>query len=205
MIRVALADDHPIIREGLERWMHTVDDVTIVGVASDYASLHEILEGANPDVVVVDYSMPGLTGATSIGQIVERGHAVVVFSLLEREEVLRSLVEVGIAGFVSKSQPVSELLEVVRAVAGGERVLPSFEDAEPRPHELLSERERGILDRVLLGQTPKEIAFDLEVSTSSVYTYVERIRKKLGVESTQGLIQYAHRVGLVDGGAHRGS
>ena len=199
MIQVVLADDHPIIREGLERWIQTVEDVSLLGVASDYTSLQALLADVTPDVVVIDYSMPGLSGVASVGQFIERGHKIVMFSFLERDEVLRSLVEVGISGFVSKSQPVSELLKVVRAVAQGERVLPSWQDSEPRPHERLSERERWVLDRVLLGQTPKEMAFELEVATSSVYTYVERIRKKLGVDSTQGLIQYAHRVGLVDG------
>ena len=199
MIRLVAIDDHPVITEGLARWADQLTHLELVGVANSLHDLPLLLEDApEPDVLVLDYRMPGVTGVDSIVDVARRGLAVVVFSSIEDAHVIGALRAGGVRGFVSKSASIRELISAIEQVASGSTVFPETRDA-CLPHEELSERERLVFEQLILGSTPKEIAYELDLATSSVYTYAERVRRKLGVESTAELVGYAYSVGLLGG------
>ncbi len=195
MIRIAMADDHPVVTDGLLMWLAGEPDVEVVATASSLDELEPQLDAAAPDVLVLDFRMPGVRGVRTVAALAARGYTIVIFSLLEEGPTKRALTRCGIKAFVPKSQSAARLVEVVRLVHAGQTHLP--DDSEPLPHEQLSDRERLVFDRLIDRCSPKEIAFDLGISTSSVYTFVERVRSKLGVETTMDVIAYAHSMGLV--------
>lgn len=206
MIRVFLADDHPVIVSGLERLFAGEPDITVSGTAAD---LRDVSIPADVDVLVLDVSMPGMRGAETLATLTE--HAPVLLFTLEPESTLVvELLRAGARGVVSKSAPVAELLAAIRAVSRGGRVIPAplavrvASPGEGAPHEALSERERAIFARLVRGASPKTIAFELGLTASTVYTYAERVRQKLGVQSQTELVDYAHRMGLTGKGSFEG-
>ena len=199
MIRLVAIDDHPIITEGLARWADQLAHLELLGVANALYELPRLLEdGHEPDVLVLDYRMPGVNGVESIIEVARQGFAVVVFSSIEEVHIINALRAGGVRAFVSKSSPIRDLIAVIEQVASGNTVFPEAA-AVTLPHEELSERERLVFEQLILGSTPKEIAYELDLATSSVYTYAERVRRKLGVESTAELVGYAYSVGLLGG------
>ena len=195
MIRIALADDHPVIVDGITRWVEGEPDLEVVASANSLDALIPQLDAPAPDVLVLDFRMPGVDGVSTLAALAASGWSVIVFSLLEEPATRRALVGCGVRGFVSKSEPLRHLVDVIRRVASGQTDLP--DETAPLLHEQLSERERLVFDLVIKGMTPKEIAYELELTTSSVYTYAQRVRAKLGVESSREVIDYAHAMGLV--------
>ncbi len=203
MIQLYVADDHPVVVEGLERYVALHDDLTWLGSASSIDALNEALDAITPDVLVLDVQMPGNTGVDTVRSLVERGLRVVLFTLNPPDRQIAALVAAGAQGFVSKSLPLAELIAGVRAVAAGERHVPEALDAlasevesAPLPHEQMTKREHQVFVRLARCETPKEIAFDLELSQSTVYTYVDRVRDKLGVSTLAEVVRYAAEHGL---------
>lgn len=192
LLRVVVADDHPVVLSGLVAFLDQQEGLTVVGQRGDATQLGE----ESFDVAVVDVRMPGVTPAT-VAALAERG-AVVLFTRNPRGDHIAALLEAGARGLVSKDAPLETLASAVRAVADGGTFLP---EREVRPHEQLSGRERAVFDALIRGRRPKEIAFDLELSLSTVYTYAERVRKKLELEDVRELVAYAHREGLLDDGS----
>lgn len=212
MIRVFLADDHPVVVSGLERLFAGVADVEVVGAAND---LRDVTASAlaEADVLVLDVSMPGMRGAETLAALpalASRRLPVLLFTLEPESAQVVELLRAGAAGVVSKSARMDELLAALRAVASGRRAVPPELEAraarggEGSPHDTLSERERAIFARLVRGVTPKTIAFELGLSPSTVYTYAERVREKLGVQSQVELVDYAHRAGLLGKGSLEG-
>lgn len=201
MIQIAVADDHPIILDGLLRWLKDVEDIEVVCARSSLTELEHEIPALAPDLLVLDFRMPGMNGVQSVANLAERGWSVVIFSFLQEDEIIGALERAGARAFVSKHEPVAKLVEVIRCVASGQTVFPDH-DTTPQPHEQLSKRERLVFNCIIEGKTPKEIAFECDLASSSVYTYAERVRRKLGVESTQGIVQYAYSVGLIDPREH---
>lgn len=196
MIRIIMADDHPIIVDGLLRWMKEESDLEVIVTANSLDEATPLIEQHQPDVVVLDFRMPGMSGASSIIPLAQAGHRVIIFSFLDESALIQSIEQAGAMAFVSKHEPVARLVEVIRLVHQGQACFPDI-DAVPVPHEHLSQRERLVFDLLILGHTPKEIAYEVDIAVSSVYTYSERVRRKIGVDSTQALIQYAYNVGLL--------
>jgi two-component system invasion response regulator UvrY len=209
VIRVFLADDHPVIVSGLERLFASIEDIEVVGTAHDLRHL-EALTLPDVDVLVLDVSMPGMHGRETIALLTQRFAPVLLFTLEPESAQVVALLRGGAAGVVSKSAPVDVLLAAIRTVAAGARVVaPELEArassaGEGWPHEALSEREHAIFVRLIRGVSPKTMAFDLGLSPSTVYTYAERVRLKLGVSSQVELVDYAHRAGLLGKGSHEG-
>ena len=204
-LRVFIADDHPVMVAGLERILASVADIEVAGVAHDIAALH----AANPqniDIIVLDVSMPGMRGAETM-QALRLYAPVLLFTLEPESAQVVELLRAGGSGVVSKSARVEVLLDAIRTVAAGGRAIPIpmaervAAGGEGWPHESLSERELAIFHRLIRGNAPKSVAFDLQLAASTVYTYAERIRHKLGVDSQAGLMDYAHRAGLLGKGS----
>jgi DNA-binding NarL/FixJ family response regulator len=218
-IRVLLADDHDILREGLKALLSMQGDMIIVGEAYTGREAVELAERLKPDVVLLDVSMPELDGLEACRRI--RAHhsqvQVLILTMHEREDYLRQALEAGAAGYLVKRTAAAELRLAVRAVARGDTFLsPSMaralvqhylslreEGAAPGasaadPYESLSGREREVLKLVAEGCTNQDIADQLVLSVKTVQAHRARLMEKLGLRDVTHLVRYAVRRGLVD-------
>lgn len=207
MIRVIVADDHPIVRHGLGRLIDLEPDLKLVAEAADGAELIAIL-GQHPcDVLVLDLSLPHLRGLELLAAIKERwpALAVLVFSVHPEDNFSLYLMDAGAAGYLSKDRMIDQVLGAIRCVAAGR---PYITDrlAELRhergsdalaPHQRLSAREYQVFTRMIQGMNVSAIAAELEISASTASNHVSRIREKLGVESNGEIVIYAVRAGLL--------
>ena len=212
-LRILLADDHKIVREGLRLLINSQPDMQVVGEAANGREVLVKARELKPDVVVMDLSMPELNGL----QATERLKAehpkmkVVALTAHEDESYLRQLCKVGAAGYVLKRSAGDELVKAISEVAKGglyfdptlaNRALasqraPSTANGEPRAAEL-SEREKDVLIQLAWGYSNKEIAAKLNISVKTVETYKVRIGEKLGLRSRSDIVQYAMRQGWMN-------
>jgi len=211
-IHVLLADDHAIVREGLKSLINSQADMQVIGEAADGLCAVSLTSELNPDVVVVDVSMPGLNGAQVTTQLRanQPDRKVLVLTVHEDKGYLRLLLEAGAAGYVLKRAAAAELIQAIRAVAGGGTYLDptlagSVVDDCVRPmieRELpaveLSEREAEVVRLIALGYSNKEIAAQLKVSVKTVETYKTRSMEKLHIRSRVDIVRYAIRRGWLE-------
>lgn len=209
MIRVFITDDHEIVREGLKRIVSDTEDMVVCG---DAASGEELLRRAETeawDVLVLDINLPGINGLEVIQRIgaTKPGTKIVAFTMYDEASHALRVMRAGAKGFLSKTRPPVELLDAIRKVHSGGRYVTSslaeymFEkdiDLKKEPHQTMSAREYEIFLLLGKGKKPKEIAEQLEVSYSTVTTYVSRVKSKLSVNSIGEIVQYAFRHRLTD-------
>jgi DNA-binding NarL/FixJ family response regulator len=210
VIRLVIADDHPIVREGLHRIVAEHPDMSVVGEAADGDRLQELLQDLTADVLLLDISMPGLPFLEMMQHLrttFPRLRVLVVSAHPEDQYALRSL-RAGAAGYLTKNHTPDELAEAIRRVHQGARFVTStlaealaFElDPEyDRPlHDRLSEREYQVLVSLGAGRSLKEIAAEMALSPKTVSTYRARVLNKLGLKTTAELIRYAIEQRLTD-------
>lgn len=201
-IRVLLADDHAVVREGLKAVISATPGFEVVGEAPDGPTALAMAESLDPDVVVMDVSMSGMTGAEATAKLKEAnpGRRVVAMTVHEDRGYLRLLLEAGAAGYVLKRSAAEDLVRAVRAVAeGGTYLDPAlagtvvgpFAGRPPEPGVELSDREAEVVKLIARGYSNKEIAAKLALSVKTVETYKARSLEKLGVRTRVGLVQYA--------------
>jgi DNA-binding NarL/FixJ family response regulator len=207
-ITVFLADDHAIVREGLEHILNGQPDMEVVGQAEDGRNAVDAATRLAPDVAIFDITMPLLSGVAAARRIRETcpGTQVVILSMhASREHVSRAL-KAGVRGYVLKECAGAELVEAVRAVHAGhsytsQRVsdvlMDTFVEDEEGPLAPLSDRERQVLPLVVDGLSSAEIGEALSLSPKTVETYRSRIHSKLGTENLAELIKFAVRHDLV--------
>lgn len=210
MIRILVADDHPVVRAGLRRLMEDHADLRVAAEAVDG---HEVLERVGEvevDLVLLDINMPGPGFLKVLQQLKEQhpGLPVLVLSVHLEEEYALRVLKAGAAGFLSKDTPGRELVNAIRRVAGGDRyITPGLalelaslvvSGARPPAHESLWDREFQVLCRTAEGKKLKEIAMELSVKPKTVSTYRRRLMVKLGLSSQAEAIRYAIQAGLVD-------
>lgn len=215
-IRVLIADDHRVVRLGLITLLETEDDIAVVGEAGNGVEAVAAAQSLQPDVVVMDISMPemdGLEATRRIRATCPHTH-ILILTVHAMERYLFPVLKAGGSGYVLKSTVDMELVDAIRAVAGGGAFLyPSaqrmvLEDylartrsgAEQDAYERLSEREREVLKLLALGHTAADIAEQLALSPKSVETYRARIMEKLGLDSRPALVKYALARGLLTDG-----
>ncbi len=201
--KLLVADDHPVVLEGVRRFFDESSEHELVGTATSVEEVHKELSGQSIDLLVLDIQMPGMAGPQTIVKLCEAGPRIVVFSLHEEDEMVAALVAAGASGFVSKSSPLPELAEATLRVHAGDQVLSeqlqSLLPTANAPHLEFTPRERDVYEQLATGATAKEAAFELGLSTSTVYTYTERIRTRLGVVSIAEIVQYAAKWRSLDG------
>jgi DNA-binding NarL/FixJ family response regulator len=212
-IRVLVADDHAIIREGLSVMLGNQPDMDVIGVAADGREAIRLVEKDEPDVAVIDISMPELNGIEAIQQLLPRHPhlKVIVLSIHATKPYVYRSLKAGAKGYLIKETAGLEVVQAVRAVVRGERYLSqriadlltavSLSNLEPSmessPLEQLSPREREILQLVAEGKTSQEIAERLSISPKTVDTYRSRLMHKIGVEDMAGLIKFAIQHGVI--------
>lgn len=203
-IRLIVADDHPVVLGGIERFFADVADVAIVGTARSFAELVQTIDQQTPDVAVVDLNMDGMRGASGLQELMQRQvlPRLVVFTMQDEDGYALSLLQSGVAAYLSKNRSPSELLQAVRtAHQGGQyltttlaaKLLSDGQQANTRGHQALSAREQEVFFELVKGRSARQISNKLGVSVSTIHTYTERIKLKLGVDSLQELVSYAFR------------
>lgn len=208
MIRVIIADDHPIVRHGLRRLLDLERDLSVVAEAADGAELVERLAAVPCDVLVLDLSLPHIRGLDLIHLVRERHPRlrILVFSVQPEDLLSLHLLDAGVAGYLNKDGGVDLVATAIREVAAGRRYLSAALeqlalDRSARlalvPHDRLSARERQVFQRLIEGMTVNAIAAELEISDSTASNHLARIREKLGVSSNGEVLLYAARVGLL--------
>ena len=189
MIRVLLAEDHSLVRAGLERLLATADDIEVVGGAADGAEAVTLAAETSPDVVLMDLSMPNLDGIEATRAILgenERVQIVILTSLSDRARILAAL-DAGAVGYLLKDSEPEELIGAVRAAARGEspldpraaRTVLSARATHERAR--LSDREREVLQCVAAGMPNKLIARELGISEKTVKAHLTRVFQQIGV------------------------
>lgn len=209
-LRVLLADDHAVVRAGLKLLIDAQPDFEIVGEAADGLAACEQARALAPDVIVMDVSMPGLTGDQATERLKHENPNVKVLALTiyEDKNHLRKLLKAGAAGYILKLATGDELVRALRAVAaGGVYLDPAIagkvvgdlvtEGEAPGPAEggHLTDRESQVLQRVAQGFSNKEIGAQLDISVKTVETHKLRAMDKLGLKSRADVVQFALRNG----------
>jgi DNA-binding NarL/FixJ family response regulator len=207
-IRVLLADDHAIIRDGLRALLQSVPDIEVVdAVGNGRTAVQRAIE-LKPDVVIMDIAMPDLNGIEAARILREKLPAtrVVMLSMHSDSEYLYRALDAGATGYLLKESAGDEVLSAVRAVRAGQRYLSrTLESLERRsdvrtgrvsPLDSLSVRERQVLQLVVEGRSSAEIARMIHLSPKSVDTYRSRLMKKLGVADVTALVKFAIQHGL---------
>jgi two-component system, NarL family, invasion response regulator UvrY len=202
MIRVAIADDHPIVRQGLRRIASDDAGITVTGEAASAAELFKLLAAAPADVVLLDVSMPGATFVETLHELREKHPSVKILVLSAHPEdqwAMRAL-RAGAAGYLTKDHSPEQLVQAVRKVArGGKYVSESMAETlagmlddgkATAPHERLSDREFEVLRALGSGMMVKEVAAELRLSAKTVSTYRARVLEKMGLASKADLVRY---------------
>jgi DNA-binding NarL/FixJ family response regulator len=209
MIRILLTDDHTMVRQGFRLILSLQSDMEIVGEAGNGQEAIELADKLQPDVVVMDIAMPELNGieATRRVLIASPRTRVLALSMHKDSAYVREVLKAGARGYLLKDSVDNDLVTAVRAVARGEgylspavseAVLTDYRRHVTDPMDLLTAREREVLQHIAEGKTNKEIATALKLSVYTVDAHRSRVMEKLNLHSTGELVRFALRNGLVD-------
>ena len=207
-IKVLLADDHAVVRQGFRLILASQPDLEIVGEAGNGREAVELAEQLQPDVVVMDVAMPELNGIEATRRLSKLAPRTRVLALsMHRDSVyVREILRAGARGYLLKDAVDHDLLAAVRAVASGhgylspevsDAVLSDYRRHVTNPLDLLSSREREVLQMIAEGKTNKEIASTLNLSVYTVDAHRGRIMEKLNLHSMGELVRFAIRSGLI--------
>jgi two-component system, NarL family, response regulator NreC len=209
-VKLLIADDHAVLRAGLKLLLNSEPDMEVVGEAANGLDAVRMVGELNPDILLLDISMPGLSGQAAL-RIIKDEHPevkVLVVSMHEDESYVHEMLKAGADGYVPKKAADVELLAAIRATARGEHFIHAsltsglISDFKPRQGvevaSELSQREREVLYLLARGYTNQETAERLLLSTKTVETYKLRIKDKLGLHGRAELVRYAMENGLME-------
>ena len=208
-IRVAVADDHPVVREGLVAMLETQPDFAIVGSATSGTDALALVESANPDVLLLDLEMPELDGVGVLRALRESGARVraIVFTVFDTDERIIAAVEAGAAGYLLKGAPRADVFSAVRIVAAGgsllaplaaSAVLRRVRGELPPTAPSLTMRERMVLEHLARGLGNKQIAAQLGITERTVKFHVSSVFTKLGAANRTEAVTRAAQAGLIE-------
>ncbi len=211
-IRVFIADDHFVVRQGLKHILSQNPDMEVVGEAENGEQVLQGLQDISADVVLMDIEMPGKSGWEVMLHLkTQRPEMkVLILSIFPEDHYGLRLIKAGAAGYLTKSSAPEQLCEAIRKVAGGGKFIsPSLadklieelgRDTEKQPHELLSAREFQVFYMIAAGKKIKEIAEELSVSITTISTHRANIMDKMGLKNSAELIHYALKNGILPKG-----
>ncbi len=207
MIRILLADDHAIVRNGLKQIIAGAPDIEVAGEAANGAEVLEMARKPGFDLILLDMTMPGISGADLIRRLRAENPAlqILVLSMHNEAQVVSRALKAGAAGYVTKDSDQEILLSGIRKVASGHKFIdPTLVDAmvfdgstsEGAPHEMLSERELQVLQMLASGQPLKDIGESLHLSAKTISAHKAHLMQKLGIDNNADLMRYAIKHGL---------
>ena len=203
MIKVLIADDHPVVRKGIKQGITGISGIEVVQEAGTAREVFDFLGRASCDVLVLDITLPDQSGLEVLRQLKQShpGMAVLILTMFPEDQYAVHCLRAGAAGFLSKSSAAEQLVEAIRKVAQGGRYVSAalaenlaFEKNNPpleSPHKVLSGREFQIFCQIASGKTQKAIAAELSLSAKTVSTHRTRILKKLRMDSNADIVKYA--------------
>jgi DNA-binding NarL/FixJ family response regulator len=212
-VRILLADDHGLVRAGLRRVLEAEPDLTVVAEAADGAEAVDLARSADPDLAVLDVSMPRMTGLQAAREISRRSPEmrILMLSMHDNEQYFFSALQAGASGYVLKSAADEDLVAAIRAAMRGEPFLYAgvastlvrdFLDrlrrGEPMPNAVLTQREEEVVKLIAEGHSSKEIAATLVISVRTVERHRANVLAKLGMRDRTELTRYAIRAGLIE-------
>ena len=210
MIRVVIADDHTIVREGLKQLLLGAGVFEIVAEARDGHEVLKIVREAEVDVLLLDLSMPGKSGMELIKQVKSEKPRlrILVLSMHQEHQYAVRAIKAGASGYLTKDSASRQLVSAIEKVAGGgafisaevaeQLALSAMPQAEGPPHAALSDREYQVFRMLVSGRSVSEIAVDLNLSVKTVSTHKARLMEKMGIDNPADLVRYAMRHRLVD-------
>jgi len=209
-LRIAVVDDHRLVREGLVARLNCLDDIEIVGEGQDGREALDICNATHPDIVLMDIGMPVLNGidATRLVRQDCRGTKVIALSMHSEKRFVSEALRAGVSGYVLKDDAFDELAEAIHMVASGgvylspgvqEAIVSDYADAvgaSAMPNAALTPREREVLQLIAEGMTTKQVASQLNLNVKTVETHRRQVIEKIGADSVAGLVRYALREGI---------
>ena len=210
MIKILIADDHPIVRKGLIEILTESKDIAIVDEASNGQEVLEKVWKNRYDVVVLDISMPGLSGLDVLKQVKGDKNAipVLILSRYPEEQYAVRVIKAGADGFLTKESAPEELIKAIKKVAHGGKYISSSlaeklavylgEDTDKKPHERLSDREFQVMLRIAAGKTVQEIADEMSLSINTISTYRVRVLRKMKMKNNAQIMHYALNENIMD-------
>ena len=208
-IRILLADDHAVVRQGFKLILSQQPDMEVIGEAGNGREAVRMTAELRPDLVIMDIAMPDINGVEATRQLSQNfpESSVLILSMHKDPVYVRESLRAGARGYLLKESIDQDFLTAVRAVAAGEgflspavskTVLDDYQQQVNDPFDLLTARERQVLQMLAEGKVAKEIATDLDVSVYTVDAHRGRIMKKLGLRSSTELVRFAMRKGLIE-------
>jgi len=210
VIRVLIADDHPIVRRGLKQTLSETDDIVVAGEAENCAEALQKLKEHRFDVVLLDIAMPGRGGIDVLNEKKSLGikTPALMLSIFPEDQYAVRALKSGASGYLTKNCDAETLVEAIRKVAVGgtyvsaelaERLAADLiRNKQKPPHELLSDREYEVLKQVASGKSTREIAVKLNLSVQTISTYRARIRQKMGLKNSAEITSYVMKNRLLE-------
>nr|WP_086937984.1 response regulator transcription factor [Thaumasiovibrio occultus] len=208
MIRVLLADDHQLVREGLQARLERQSNIDVVGTVSNGKAAIDEAQRLSPDIVLCDVNMPELSGIDVLSALKNSDISVVLVSMHDNTEYIVNAMRLGAKGYILKDVPSQELITAIETVYQGnayfsaavsQRLFDSMNQLKQghQDSQGLTQRERDVLTLIAAGECNKNVARQLNISVRTVETHRLRLKKKLGLNSTAGLVKYALSQGLI--------
>ena len=209
MIRVLIADDHAVVRTGFRLLLEAAEDIAVVAEAQSGEEAIDRYQEANPDVVMIDISMPGIGGIEAIKKIraSDKNAKILVLSVHEDISHPKRVLQAGALGYLSKRQAPEVLIEAIRKINEGQmlidpelaqRMAVADVSGESSPLETLSEREFEVFEKLAMGRGVNDIASQLNLSPSTVGTHLYNIKQKLGMSNQAEITLLAVRLGIIE-------
>lgn len=210
MIRILIADDHPIVRQGLKQILSEELDIETFGEASDSQEVLELVQKQDWDIVVLDITMPGRGGIDVLKELKQQRPKlpILVLSMHPEDQYAKRVLKAGAAGYMTKESAQDELVKAIRKILGGGKYIsPSFAKklafdldtkTEEPLHEALSDREYQVMIMIASGKTVSQIAEELSLSVKTIGTYRSRILEKMKMKTNAELMHYAIRNKLIE-------
>ena len=202
IIKIIIADDHPLFRRGLKHALEETPDIEVIGEASNGASLLSMIKSDNLDMVLLDISMPGKSGLDLLKQLKSEYSKlpILILSVYPEEQYAVRFIKAGASGYLTKESAAEKLAEAIRKIAAGgkyastaiiEKLAFDFSDSNKPLHETLSDREYQVFGMISIGKSLTEIGVDLSLSVKTISTHRTRILEKMKMKKNAELIHYA--------------
>jgi len=202
-IKIIIADDHPLVTEGIKGILESFDTIEVIATVSDGQELVDSFEALNADVILLDLNMPHLNGLGATEIMLERNPdtKILILSMHDSPEYISTAMRYGAKGYLLKDIPIDKIVNAIEKVHEGGTYLCTGSEQQLVPEETgrepLTAREQTILLELASGNSNKQVAFELDISVRTVETHRKNIKRKLGISTTAGLTRYAMEHGVL--------